>query len=307
MRDPNLAGRKLYPKLLRTALDSGRVGNIAMLSAHDGFLPDYEADKKLSMRILGPVPETLPDNRLALRWFGDDGKTKNGHSVVLLLTYDRVRILFGGDLNTPSAEYLLEHYTGLAPRPTTPAARQTLVAEARKTFEVDAVKACHHGSSDFSSVFLEALNALVTIVSSGDDESHCHPRPDTLGAIGRFGRGERPLIFSTELARSTRENIRRPVELRQKIRLLIDRLATATTPAAREQAQKALDEELAKIERSVAVYGMITLRTDGRRMLLAQKLEKRRAITGEEFDIHLLGPGANDSLELVPKEVWSRE
>ena len=49
------------------------------------------------------------------------------------------------------------------------------------------------------------INASATVVSSGDYESHSHPRPDALGAFGKHGRGERPLIFSTELARSTRE------------------------------------------------------------------------------------------------------
>jgi hypothetical protein len=35
--------------------------------------------------------------------FGDDGKTKNGHSVVLRLKYREIRILMGGDLNIPPA------------------------------------------------------------------------------------------------------------------------------------------------------------------------------------------------------------
>lgn len=53
-------------------------------------------------------------------WFNDEGKTKNGHAVVLKLEYRGVKILLGGDLNTPAEEYLLRHYTGLDPRPETP-------------------------------------------------------------------------------------------------------------------------------------------------------------------------------------------
>lgn len=55
-------------------------------------------------------------------------------------------------------------------------------------------KACHHGSGDFRDDFLAGINALVTIISSGDNESYAHPRPDTLGAMGKAGRGTRPLI-----------------------------------------------------------------------------------------------------------------
>lgn len=232
--DPVLAGSKLYPKLLATALRSGRVGEIRMISVRDRFLPGYEAGQTLSIQVLAPVPENLADGRLALRWFDPQldrtGKTKNGHSVVLMLEYGEVRILLGGDLNTIAERYLLAHHTGLDPEPQSPTERQALVAEARKTFACDVTKACHHGSADFTTLFLEALDPVATVVSSGDDEPHCHPRPDTLGAIGKASRGERPLIFSTELARSTRETIRNPQELREEIRHLSDRIAE--TPAA---------------------------------------------------------------------------
>jgi beta-lactamase superfamily II metal-dependent hydrolase len=66
-------------------------------------------------------------------------------------------------------------------------------------------KACHHGSADFTNAFLQSLNSAATIISSGDEEPHAHPRPDAVGALGKFGRGNRPLIFSTEIARSTRD------------------------------------------------------------------------------------------------------
>jgi hypothetical protein len=36
-----------------------------------------------------------------------------------------------------------------------------------------------------------------------------------------------------------------------------------------------LESSLSHLERSVAVYGMINLRTDGRRVVLAQKLEDK--------------------------------
>ncbi|HEX4955450.1 MAG TPA: hypothetical protein VF017_18825 [Thermoanaerobaculia bacterium] len=305
VNDPVLAGRKLYPKLLATALGSGRVDSLRMISNRDGHLPGFGPAERLSIQVLAPVPETLPDGRSALRWFdpglSQTGKTKNGHSVVLLATYGNVRLLLGGDLNTAAEHYLLAHYTGLDPEPADPAARAALLAAARPVFACDVVKACHHGSADFSTVFLEALNPVATVISSGDEEPHCHPRPDTLGAVGKASRGERPLIFSTELARSTRDQIQNPESLRRKLRDLTDKLAEASTEEERATLKEKINALVATLERSVAVYGMITLRTDGTKVLLAQKLEEPRALTKEEFDVHLLEPGPDGVLRYQSK------
>lgn len=131
------------------------------------------------------------------------------------------------------------------------------ILKARKTLEVDIAKSCHHGSADFTSEFLKALNPVATVISSGDNEPHTHPRPDTLGTIGKHSRGERSLIFSTELSRSGKEF----VEIAK------------------------LDPRKKK-ERVVIVYGMINVRTDGEKVIVAQKLERKAA--GRDWDIHKL-------------------
>ena len=123
---------------------------------------------------------------------------------------------------------------------------------------MDIAKSCHHGSADFTSEFLRVLNPIATIISSGDDEPYAHPRPDTLGTIGKHSRGERSLIFSTELARSGKEYI----EL---------------------QSEKSTEK---KRERVVTVYGMINVRTDGEKVVIAQKLEK--SASSKNWDIHKL-------------------
>ena len=69
-------------------------------------------------------------------------------------------------------------------------------------FNVDIAKNCHHGSSDFSIAFIKAVDAAATIISSGDNESHAHPRADAVGAVAKYSSAVLPLIFSTELARS---------------------------------------------------------------------------------------------------------
>lgn len=280
---PARIGRKKYPALLRDALNSGRVADFRMLNENDGFLPGYEkrANRDLHIEVLGPVPEfpdaAKPDNP-HLRWLSSVSKTKNGHSVVLRLVYKDISILLGGDLNIKSEDYLLEHYTGEAVPPRTAEDEERLIAKARQTFECDFAKACHHGSADFTELYLKAVNAKATVISSGDEEPHAHPRADTLGTIGKHGHGRRPLIFSTELSRSAKEKIKNPKAFRQEIRDAVDRIAEANRTGRKlKSAQNAYEKALKKIERSISTYGAINLRTDGEKAVLAYKIEAPRS------------------------------
>ena len=297
---PQRRGRRLYPNLLKRASDSGRVRDIRMLSSQDGFMPGYGEDSDLKMRVLGPVQEKGPDTSPRLRWFGSIGETKNGHSVILQLKYGLVTLLLGGDLNIRSEKFLLEHYTGLDPEPRTAVDERNLVRAATATFGSDVAKACHHGSGDFTELFLQAVDPVATVVSSGDNEPYSHPRPDALGAFGKYGRGTRPLIFSTELARSANENIKHPYEFRRRIKELAKKLDQEETESKKESIQKQMDKELSKLERSIAVYGMISLRTDGEKVILAQKLERARS-KAKKWDIHQLEPGPDKRLRYVSK------
>lgn len=303
-------GRRKYPNMLKIAVDSGRVKDIAgMLAdpdpARPRFLPGYapEDNRGMTLRVLGPLPQDIGRGKPGLPKIGNTGVTKNGHSVVLLLQMGAVRMLLGGDLNEPSQEYLLGRYTGLSPHPRTPGEEEALIAESRKHFEVDIAKACHHGSAHVAPGFLRATNPLATIVSSGDNEPHSHPRPDTLGIIGKFGRSDRPLIFSTELARSGNEHIKHPNKVRAELRKKIDReTAIINDPAAsraqKKEADKRLDEHLKIIERSVANYGMINVRTDGDKVIIAQRLERDRS-KASRWDIYQFESNANGRLEYV--------
>jgi beta-lactamase superfamily II metal-dependent hydrolase len=112
----------------------------------------------------------------------------------LRVDYGRTRILLTGDLNKNSQQNILEAFRGN---------RQELAA--------DVMKGCHHGSDDCSFQFLECVQASATIISSGDDETHAHPRPNIVAASGITGyktvdRDEliTPLIYSTEISRSVR-------------------------------------------------------------------------------------------------------
>jgi len=319
LADPARSGQKLYPNLLKAAL--GRLtpdGDVRMLAASgdpqqpshvEGFGPDQD----VRLKILGPVTEPGAGGRPRLRWFRDrpvgggvnPGVTKNGHSVILKLEYRDVSVFLGGDLNSSAEAFLLSRYTGLSWPPEDSNAEQTLVDAARRHFGADITKCCHHGSADFTDTFLRSVHSAATVISSGDEESHAHPRSDTLGAIGLHGRGWRPLIFSTELARSTRED---EGDRRVAIGRLIEKIEGETDPARRAELVKqrdALLDELA--ERNVTTFGAINLRTDGRKAVFAYKLERprtgsaggRKTLTA--WDVYTMERAGGGPLVYVPR------
>ena len=164
----------------------GRLDGIQRLTRRDKTVPGYRKDPGLVIEVVGPVPRK-PRGTIDWPWFTDSSHTRNGHSLVLRLRYGGANgktFLLGGDLNTESEEYLLKHYGRKNP------------------FRVDVAKSCHHGSADFTVNFMDKISPYATVISSGDNESHAHPRAEAVGCAGKYSRGERPLVFSTELARS---------------------------------------------------------------------------------------------------------
>jgi beta-lactamase superfamily II metal-dependent hydrolase len=177
-----MSGFKKFLEAVVQADNEGSLGSLKRITYRDGHLPGFTNPNKLVIDVLGPVTVN-PTGRVTYAWFDDDSHTINGHSLLLRLTYGDRTFLLGGDLNIPSEEYLLNEW-------------------GPGVFRVDVAKACHHGSSEFTIPFLEAVKPRATVFSSGDNENYAHPRADALGCSGRYTRGARPLVFSTELARS---------------------------------------------------------------------------------------------------------
>ncbi|MCK7555647.1 hypothetical protein MKQ70_11730 [Chitinophaga sedimenti] len=265
-------GRKIYPNLIFDALNKAGLQDINMLEA-GAEIPGYTEQDEVFLQILGPVTEERNGEKV-LKSLGSEGETKNGHSVIVKLRIGDVRILLGGDLNDASEEYLAQHYTGYDPLHVSDADREDMIAKGREVFEVDILKSCHHGSHKFIDDFLSFFNPVATIISSGDNETYVHPRPDTLGAIGRHSRGARPLIFSTELARSAKEKRDITDADLASLYLLTQELKT-TAPADKPAIEAKISQLRYKIERVISVYGMITVRTDGEKVLIAQKKNRR--------------------------------
>lgn len=301
--DPAVRGRKLFPKLLHTAITSGgRIGDIEMLAVGKGqiegahtYLPEFAPSdgKDATIEIIGPIPETL-NGETALRWFGsdigsgakDNGKTKNGHSVLMQLKVKNFTLFFGGDLNRPAEDYLLRHYSGIEKdKPLSNA-----INKAGQTLRSDMMKCCHHGAADVTNEFIRTVDAFAFVVSSGDSESHAHPRPDLLGRLGKLARGDTPMIFCTEILRSTdqggtKKRFTALRKLDRELAKLKDQIAdlvqngqdTSETKNIVKDKTKGRKELQKSIEKGViGVYGAITLRTDGKRMEISFRLESPR-------------------------------
>lgn len=173
-----------FMKLLAAAKTANRVGTAKRLKAGDVVINEVIDEKSFKIEVLAPFTETVNGAETFVYW-EDEGKTINGHSLVLKVTFGKCSFLFGGDLNTHSENYLMKKYG------------------AENPFRVDVAKSCHHGSSDFTEDFMEKVKPYATVISSGDNEMFSHPRADAIGCAGRYTRGKRPLVYSTELARST--------------------------------------------------------------------------------------------------------
>ena len=173
-----------FLKALNKAKTENRVEKVKRLEQGNVLIKKNIEGTPFRMELLAPFTEKL-DNKTTFIYWKDDGKTINGHSLVVKVRFGERSFLFGGDLNTLSENYLMEKYGPENP------------------FQSDVAKSCHHGSSDFTETFMSLLNPFASVISSGDNESYAHPRADAVGCAGKYSRSRRPLVFSTELARST--------------------------------------------------------------------------------------------------------
>jgi len=275
-----------YPPVVHAAIENPNIGNFEILSTKHGvqeegksFVPEFAPTdgRPYTIEVLGPVVEEDSDGNPKLRTIGGSyGKTKNGHSILLQLKYGDFKVFFGGDLNRPAEEFLIKHYTGQDRLPADKGQLyDAVVTKARERFRSEVMKVCHHGASDVTDIFLDSVNPAAFIISSGDEEGHVHPRPDLLGRLGRFGRGESPVLLSTELQRSSRE--KEDAKDQEKLIKLISKIKESASKNRVKTAEGAVEDAKAitnKLSRNnVDVYGSIYVKTDGERLITAFKIE----------------------------------
>ncbi len=258
------------------ALEGSGVAGLERVHAGMGTLPGFSGGDGATVRVLGPIEETWK-GKPALRYIDDENLrsmkspslTRNGVSVVLRIDCGDVRMMMTGDLNFRSQALLLQHLP---------------VTE----FKCHVAKACHHGSEDISTTFLRAMSPMATLFSSGDNETHAHPRAKVLGMAGTFtptvsagttsfmGLEERkyvaPLIYSTELSRS--------VQLFEPATLAKDgKRVTGATLASRGAGDTEGPEKKVRdwLLADSLIYGLINVRTDGNKVVIAVLKEGKGA------------------------------
>jgi hypothetical protein len=224
---------------------------------------DFLNAEGIQMRVLGPIVEDL-DGVPALPFLHSEGSaysashTINGHSVVLKMTYGNVRFLFGADMNKESEAGLLSR------------TRQDGISLAAEILKVP-----HHGSADFDPSMLEAVRAVVSVVSSGDEneaKEYIHPRAGLVGALGRYSRStvEKPLVYVTEMV------------------AFFQRIGTATIQKTMNGAANGdpISTPNAYIKKK---YGIVHVRTDGERVLVACHSGKLGMKESYAFHVDALG------------------
>ena len=239
------------------------ITNIQRVSHATGHLPDFEpAPGKAAIRVLGPVEFDIGGGAPGLQSLGADSQNTNGNSVLLRVDYGTVRVLLTGDLNAKAQHALLEHYTG-----------------DRLEFAADVAKACHHGSDDCSLEFLAAIGAGATVISSGDNETHAHPRPAIVAASAVTGHRQvkddklvTPLVYSTEIARSVRiakiDSVTAAgVEVLKRDSIAQVDYSEVSSGALRPKKGKRSWKNMMAVVG--IVYGLVNVRTDGRKILCA--------------------------------------
>lgn len=230
---------------------------------------DFLGDVKVS--VLGPHIQRLPDSRAALPLLGSSersagvsaARTINGHSIVLRLEYGNVAVLLTGDLHAQMEDRLIAK---------------------RAKLRADVLKVPHHGSDDVSRPFIDQISPLVSVISAGDEDArrdYLHPRANLLAMLGQARRGADPVVFVTNLA-------------------AFDRWAGEAFYAIKKG--QTWRPDLARgtfYARERTAYGVIHVRTDGRRLFVARRGARRDQHEAYAYEVEADGSAISSSVDKV--------
>jgi competence protein ComEC len=101
--------------------------------------------------------------------FDTEGADANETSIVLLMKYGKIKMLFMGDAAKSNEEEIINNY-------------------GTSYIKADLIKLGHHGSSSSSSeVFLKAVSPKYAVISCGEGNSYGHPHQETLDTLALLG------------------------------------------------------------------------------------------------------------------------
>jgi hypothetical protein len=246
---------------------------------------DFLASEGIGVEVLGPIPLS-GDGVTGLPFLGtprkgleidaaeaagdfsglDASHTINGNSVVLRLSFGNWRMVFAGDLNTQAERTLVaEHQDGAV------------------DLRAEIFKVPHHGSAEYSDAFLDAVRPLVSIISSGDEKSakeYIHPRATLVSALGQHAHDRTALIFVTEL-----------VAFFEKVGWVRPDAEDGIDGKPPEDAEK----DFFAFRRTA--YGIVRVRTDGKRLLVFTNSGQARM--KEAYAYIAAAPGEPTSVEVL--------
>lgn len=128
---------------------------------------------------------------------------------------------------------------------------EEMLRAAHADLQAEVLKVPHHGSADFSQALFEAVAPVVSIVSSGDESAakdYIHPRAILVGALGHASRSATPLILVTEMVA----------------------FFANLSDADKQKAKAAGIEQWFRLVRKQQ-FGIVHLRTDGKRLLIVTR------------------------------------
>ncbi len=148
-----------YLQLLNQAIQKKIPLKVAKAGA---FLP---LDPALTVKILNPPLPLLKGTRSDL----------NNASVVISLSYGKLRLLFTGDCEVEAQKWLLEHKEA--------------------DLKAQVLKVPHHGSRYFEADFLKAVNPKIAVISVGARNNFGQPDQKTLDLLAQH----KIMIYRTDL------------------------------------------------------------------------------------------------------------
>ena len=171
-----------------------------------------------------------------------------------------MRFVFAGDLNRDSENILVDTIKNNEP-----------------VLNAEVLKVPHHGSADFSNKFFQAVQPLVSIVSSGDEneqKEYIHPRATLMGVLGKYSKHERPLVFVTEMVAFFK-----------------------TEGPARIIDKKAKGKTIYAFSRTA--YGVVHIRTDGKKILVFTHSGQKDLKEAYAFDIAADGTATRKLVDIA--------
>lgn len=172
-----LTGTAAFDKLLATAV--GR--QVPIYALHQGM--QLKPDKHTEMTFLSPLMSQQEQEILPLV------KDQNHSSVVFLLSMNKGRFLFTGDMDKAAEESILQMIDSGSLFQGPQEAQSPLLRDAASlTAPIDVIKIAHHGSKTASSSdWLELWQPKAAVISAGVNNLYGHPHADVVKRISEAG------------------------------------------------------------------------------------------------------------------------